>query len=867
MKKQQKRPISRAHTAPRHRLQALTWRQFYLIGACVVLAATTLYWSLLSAQVNLHNADQLVDPFLFEHGTTFQQAVFPNAHSSLLKWPVFALISLFGTNPVTIVTATIILSLVTVGAFAYVLSRINRRPLVLGTLYLALASMLLLVPTEPYPGALLPVNMAMLNTRNIEYIVYILALILLIRAPRLMHWKVGVATFCLLLLITSDKLFLVLSLGGAAAMLLVAYLRRDKTTRTIAWQWLGAGAAAGLLAAGMLWVINKSGFTHIGAAAESSQTGPYLLIHSAKDLVIGSIYAVMNTLTNLGANPAFDATIIKAIPLAVWHRLISIAGIGFIINFALSIVGFIAIGLLLRRKHDMPVGKKKKAKFKKDTSYLLALALIWTSFVALGAFIVTNHYYPVDARYLSIIIFAVFVALATYLRTPPKLTVRTFVSIGAVILVCGVGAGMVGNAQQTNRSADAYKQTAAQDSTIAATLEQHKVTTLIGDYWRVLPVKLHHPGQTVLPLSGCFTPRDNLSSHAWQPISKTSSFAYILSLKPSVTGFPACTINQVIATYGRPSSTQLISGTLAHPDELLLFYDYGKNQPTSLRYSPNHAILPYPISMVDNPGCATGRSIMNIVAHQDDDILFINPDTYLHLKAGDCIRSVYITAGDAGSSRLYWLSREEGSRAAYASMLGIRNPVWISHTVTLSDTTYATLSFLKNNPQVKLLFMHLPDGNPNGTGFPATNYESLARLQRGAIPLIHSVDDQSSYSSESLIKTLTTIMNVFHPDEIDTLAEFNHSQRHPDHSDHLTAAWYANQAYLSYLERNPDAVIHSYIGYPEQDEPANVFGNDLAATEAAFFAYSQHDHGTCKSVMTCSKMSYGSYLDRQYRER
>src|SRR5205807_9600515 len=123
-------------------------------------------------------------------------------------------------------------------------------------------------------------------------------------------------------------------------------------------------------------------------------------------------------------------------------------------------------------------------------------------------------------------------------------------------------------------------------------------------------------------------------------------------------------------------------------------------------------------------------TIMNIVAHQDDDLLFTSPDLLHDVQAGNCIRTIYLTAGDAGTQQLYWLNRERGSEAAYSSMLKSHQP-WASRIIKLNSRQFITISTPRHSPQTSLIFLHLPDGNLKGNGFAASNYESLAKLERG----------------------------------------------------------------------------------------------------------------------------------------
>src|SRR4051812_7558258 len=56
-------------------------------------------------------------------------------------------------------------------------------------------------------------------------------------------------------------------------------------------------------------------------------------------------------------------------------------------------------------------------------------------------------------------------------------------------------------------------------------------------------------------------------------------------------------------------------------------------------------------------GCTSGATL-TIVAHEDDDLLFRNPDIGREISSGRCIETLYVTAGDANSGPTYWQSRE-----------------------------------------------------------------------------------------------------------------------------------------------------------------------------------------------------------------
>ena len=852
-KKDWKRTVKRLFTKT---IRRPGFPKAYAVFSLTILLLSTLFWALPSALIHQHNADQLVDPYLFESADVFHDAIFPGQHSFLIKWPLFWLVNLCGSSSTAFVIITLLVTLVTIGLLVAILYKIERRPVVFGTLCLALASVLLLIPAESTPGALLPLNLAMLATRNLEYIVYIASLIPLVRAPKFLSWQTALAVVVLGLLIASDKLFLAISVGGAIAASATYFVFKHQPLLQLGLRWLGVSVLASAGAMAIVWLLSASGVTTISSG---SGAGPYALVQSFKDLALGCIYATLGLFTNLGANPAYDATIATDIPRQAINRLFSPAGVTYLINSTITIGGFVMIYRLWWSSLRTKFKKTKRSPRLISTSVGLSLMLIWTSLAALGVFVASNHYYAVDGRYLAIIFFTVFIVIATYLRhTRLK---RGRLVIAGLIIVCGIGLGAHAAWQTSDRSFTAQSHIQQRDALIVDALTQHPVQTLVGDYWRVVPIKQAMNGsQTVVPLMDCTTPRDILASTTWQRDLSSRSFAYLLPLTSSRTGYPACSIEQVTARYGRPNASQVIAGTADNPEEILLFYTNGISDRTSPK---NSSVLPIPLSKIRNTFCPKD-TIMNIVAHQDDDILFMNPDLIHTLRKGNCVRSIYLTAGDSGSGPLYWLGREEGSEAAYAQMLGIKDPVWNTRTVRLSKTAYISLSNPKNNPNVSLIFLHLPDGNPDGQGFNVTNYESLAKLANRTITKIHSVDGHSSYTSDQLITALTELVNVYQPDEIRTQATHNLSGRFVDHSDHLAAGIFAKHAHQKYSQQREATPIKFYVGYPIRNQPENVSPDDIAATEKAFFSYAGYDQSTCSSVETCSDMSYIHYLNRQY---
>jgi LmbE family N-acetylglucosaminyl deacetylase len=271
---------------------------------------------------------------------------------------------------------------------------------------------------------------------------------------------------------------------------------------------------------------------------------------------------------------------------------------------------------------------------------------------------------------------------------------------------------------------------------------------------------------------------------------------------------------------------------------------------------------------------ASGTRIMNIVAHEDDDLLFLSPDLLHDIQAGKTVRTVFITAGDAADQiaggadqqRRYWLAREAGNRAAYAQMAGVPN-TWQQSTVTVNGHQLAMFT-LTGKPTITEIFLRLPDGNPDGSGATVHHHQSLLKLRANQIPAIDTVDGSGSYTKGSLLATVTALVEDFAPGVIRT-QDYAAGDFQPigDHADHTCAAYLAHAASDAYSQ--PHQFI-GYLDYQISDYPSNVSGADYAAKQAAFYLYDTYDSLLmCYTPQLRAKNhqcdAYVKWLSRQYR--
>ncbi len=841
-------------TSPRaHKLAKI-----YAIAAVLILLATTLLWTILGANLQQNNSDELANPYLFESLKTSHQATLPGAHSFLIKWPLFYLIKLFGFSTGSYIALTVLAVLATIGILVIILYRIERRPVFFGTLCLALASVLLMVPSQPVAGALLPLNMAMLASRNLEYAIYLGALLLFAKSVQKRGWHLWLSSIVLGILIASDKLFLILPLCAAVLALCVYTFRRKWRLAGLFSGWLLVALVAALIGTASLVLINRSGFVHI---SDGSNGSPYTFVSSSKNLALGILYAAMGIATNFGANPAYGSTVVRHVPHQFFAGLFSLGGPAYLVNIVILLAGLVLALRLVKNSLS------KKRPFDIDKNLLFSLALVWSLVAAVGIFIAGAHYYAVDARYLTIGLFTLFIIAATMVRGT-QWPQKRLMAVGGVITF-GICFGVVSNVHTYNNQLQALQPTNERNSLVAQALKHHPVDTLVGDYWRVLPIRSESNNTLrVTPLQDCTTPSQTLSSQNWQPNLKTHSFAYLLSLDPSLTNFPQCNLKQALAKYGTPNSSILIAGSFNRPKELLLIYDHGIHfaKHSAATGQTPATILPVNLSDLTNTSCPVPTD-MNIVAHQDDDLLFMNPDISNDIKQGYCIRTVYITAGDAGSDQYYWLGREQGSEAAYEAMLG-KPVVWQNHIIKITDSEYINIANPRGNNSISLIFVHLPDGGLKGTGFKNTGFESLQKMETGKIKTMQSVDHQSTYSESDLVTLLTALMHIYQPTQIRTQSDYNIGQ-FIDHPDHIAVGNLVKPAYARYEQQQfNDRItipLSFYIGYPIHGMAINVTSDVLQSKVDTFLTYAKFDGGVCQTPDQCYNSSaYGAYLSRQY---
>lgn len=250
---------------------------------------------------------------------------------------------------------------------------------------------------------------------------------------------------------------------------------------------------------------------------------------------------------------------------------------------------------------------------------------------------------------------------------------------------------------------------------------------------------------------------------------------------------------------------------------------------------------------------------LTIVAHPDDDLLFLNPHILNDIEAGRCARTVFVTAGEAGEDQSYWGSLEDGIRATYAQMAGVDDR-WTAEDAGIAAGAISVHT-LTDAPHVSVVFLRIPDGF-DGSGSEAYGWESLEKLLDGRIPLVHTVDGAEWYTKDEVEDILAQLMTSFEPATVRTQDWTTDPANLDDHSDHRATAVFAQLASGQYTA--PHTLL-SYEGYPIWNFDQNVFDDDLTKTIDAFVTFAGYDKYLCGNPDEgCPEYPHDVWLARQY---
>ncbi|MFI6497679.1 PIG-L family deacetylase [Nonomuraea typhae] len=247
---------------------------------------------------------------------------------------------------------------------------------------------------------------------------------------------------------------------------------------------------------------------------------------------------------------------------------------------------------------------------------------------------------------------------------------------------------------------------------------------------------------------------------------------------------------------------------------------------------------------------------VQVVAHADDDLLFMSPDLFGAVLGGRVTTTIYLTAGEGPTGweddrdpREYAGDRQAGIRAAYAYLAGVRD-VWRTRILQLGRLP-VRVDTLAASPRIRLVFAGLPDGgDPRADG----GRDALQRMwERGAcVRRFTGPCPHPCVRREDVVATLRALYDRYRPTVLRTL-DPNPQDWHGDHTDHTISAKFAAEA-----ARGMKLKMLAYRGYTMTGWPANLSWQASRLKEAVFQVYRRHDY------RAASGWRYAAWLKRMY---
>jgi LmbE family N-acetylglucosaminyl deacetylase len=200
-----------------------------------------------------------------------------------------------------------------------------------------------------------------------------------------------------------------------------------------------------------------------------------------------------------------------------------------------------------------------------------------------------------------------------------------------------------------------------------------------------------------------------------------------------------------------------------------------------------------------------------IVAHQADDLWFMQPDLSDAVQRGAGVTIVYVTAGDREDGAPTTTARYDGATAAYAAIAGVTTAAWSCGPIEIAGHRAQHCRLAAAS--LSLIFLGYPDGGKDGAA--AGSLLNLWEAKVGTVPAIGQ--GGATYNQRGLIATLAEIIDTAAPTTLRTLEiAATHGD---DHSDHMIAG---ALAVLATAASSASPALIAYRGDNIASEAANI---------------------------------------------
>jgi LmbE family N-acetylglucosaminyl deacetylase len=241
---------------------------------------------------------------------------------------------------------------------------------------------------------------------------------------------------------------------------------------------------------------------------------------------------------------------------------------------------------------------------------------------------------------------------------------------------------------------------------------------------------------------------------------------------------------------------------------------------------------------------------LSIVAHPDDDLLFVIPDTAQAIRRGAPTTVVFVSAGEVngnGTTReRYADSRRRGACAAYAAVAAVAGApnAWTRSVLAVAGRD-VEMNTLAARPAVRLVFLGLPDGGDD------EQFDALARMWADPAVVARTlrypgspVAQRLRYRRADLVAVLAALVVTTSPSVIRVQDSDPDPFLRGEHADHVAVARFAAEALDTAVRAGgPPALLVRHRCYNTADMPVNLTPAVVRAKRAAFDTYLPFDSG------------------------
>ncbi|MFE1952564.1 PIG-L family deacetylase, partial [Streptomyces sp. NPDC059524] len=317
---------------------------------------------------------------------------------------------------------------------------------------------------------------------------------------------------------------------------------------------------------------------------------------------------------------------------------------------------------------------------------------------------------------------------------------------------------------------------------------------------------------------------------------------------------------------------------------------------TALAACAPRATVPPPRASVPSP--ASGRPaaqadralLLQVLAHPDDDLYFMNPDTQQALAAGTPLVCVYVTAGEADGRNktatdrdpapdkaAYSAARHQGLRQSYATQLGL--PLftpWDQRVLRLPSGFRAELDVLEHGGRrVELVHLNLAMHTAAGHMGAPSLWRDPGLLLRTLVPEGSPLRAVQTYTHDSVVTVLAELFRRYRPTVVhtldpdpdiqvsDRLTRIRDSEQpgYSDHADHTAVASFTWAALIRWARTAPGGpppfVVTAYRGYYNHHWPKNLPPRLLDQKAAHLVPYGAAPDWSCGNPAGCGDYNVG----------